>query len=223
MQALAVVLSLALAACSGPISAVPCEQNSNCDLGTGGTCVPSPGGSQWCAYPDQNCTSGLRYSEQSVGDGLAGECVGEIPGDDAGVDAQVDALGEVAFTVIYGDQWWEAYDGTHNGWFLLLANGAVDPDLSTIHVVSVSDTHPTATFRVAAFPTTGTVTHGRVAGMANGDTANLFTAAIPEPRERTTEGYLELQVLDAPFEEFDYQVLASTPDEGQRAISRRAD
>jgi hypothetical protein len=44
----------------------------------------------WCAYPDPACPGGYRYSEQSVGDGLAGECV---PADiDAGVDAPIDGM-----------------------------------------------------------------------------------------------------------------------------------
>jgi len=75
-----------IAACSGPATAVQCEQDSNCNLSAGGSCVASSSSHNWCAYPDPACPGGYRYSEQSVGDGLAGECVAD-DGVDGGVDA----------------------------------------------------------------------------------------------------------------------------------------
>lgn len=197
---------VASAACSGPVNAVPCEQDSNCDLTSGGRCVEATSGTQWCAYPDGECPAGLRFSDQSVGDGLAGDCVEQGSSVDAGIDMAPDAPNaEIAFTVIYGDMWWVAYDSVATGWFLVYANGNVEPDVGTLQVVSVTDTHPVADFRVTAAPGVGIVSHEKVAGSTAGDGSALFAAAITEPRERTSEGYLHMQVLDAPFEEFDYK------------------
>lgn len=53
--------------------------------------IGSGTGNRWCAYPDQGCPSGSRYSDQDVGDGLGGECVPLGGGDDAGVDGPPDA------------------------------------------------------------------------------------------------------------------------------------
>jgi formylglycine-generating enzyme len=67
---------------------VQCQQNSNCDLSGGGVCVTAPTGNQWCSYPDLNCPSGYRYSNQDIGDGVSGACVADNhTGLDAGADA----------------------------------------------------------------------------------------------------------------------------------------
>ncbi len=86
-------MAFILAACSGPSGAVQCEENSNCNLSSGGMCVANPSGGDWCAYPDPACPSGYRYSEQSVGDGVAGTCtmvtdagVDDVPPDDVPPD-----------------------------------------------------------------------------------------------------------------------------------------
>jgi hypothetical protein len=84
------IVAFVLAACGNP-SAVPCEGSANCNLSSGGMCIAGAGGNQWCAYPDPACPSGYRYSDQSVGDGLSGQCVpddggmkyGGIDADDA--------------------------------------------------------------------------------------------------------------------------------------------
>lgn len=54
---------------------VECVNNSSCDLSTGGVCTASSSGNTWCAYPDASCPSGMRYSDQDVGDGVGGQCV----------------------------------------------------------------------------------------------------------------------------------------------------
>lgn len=69
---------------------VQCEVTSNCDLTGGGMCITAPTGNKWCAYPDPACPGGYRYSDQDIGDGLSGVCVGEGLGD-AGVDVGPDA------------------------------------------------------------------------------------------------------------------------------------
>lgn len=53
---------------------VPCQQDSNCDIGGGGICLAAETGSRWCAYPDAACASGYRYANDDVGDGVAGTC-----------------------------------------------------------------------------------------------------------------------------------------------------
>src|SRR5437868_823364 len=60
-----------------------CEQDSNCDQSGGGVCMTAGTGNHWCAYPDLNCPAGYRYSNQDVGDGVAGACVAAV---DAGID-----------------------------------------------------------------------------------------------------------------------------------------
>lgn len=54
---------------------VQCDQNSNCDLASGGVCTQAPSGNKWCAYPSADCPSQLGYAAQDVGDNLAGKCV----------------------------------------------------------------------------------------------------------------------------------------------------
>jgi Tol biopolymer transport system component len=75
---------IALAGCSNRKD-VQCDVDSNCDLATGGVCVTASTGNNWCAYPDQNCAGGFRFSDYEVGDGVGGMCA------DARVDAGVDA------------------------------------------------------------------------------------------------------------------------------------
>lgn len=75
-------------ACGGPHADIQCEQNSNCDLSSGGRCIAA-GTNMWCAYPDPECPGGYRYSDQDIGDGLSGMCVDANP-IDAGVDVPTD-------------------------------------------------------------------------------------------------------------------------------------
>jgi Tol biopolymer transport system component len=83
-----------------------CLDETSCDLATGGTCVTAATGNQWCAYPDATCSSGLRYSDFEIGDGLSGTCVDDSDVDagepDAGVDATPTACAtppRVAYTL----------------------------------------------------------------------------------------------------------------------------
>lgn len=77
-----------LAGCGGR-SNVQCETDSNCDLSGGGKCVGLVSGDHWCAYPDPQCPNGYRFSNQNIGDGVAGQCVPNAL--DAGTDAPKDA------------------------------------------------------------------------------------------------------------------------------------
>ncbi len=65
---------VALAGCPGHKD-VPCTDDVDCDLTTGGRCTSASSGNKWCAYPDSECSGGLRYSDENVGDDLAGVCI----------------------------------------------------------------------------------------------------------------------------------------------------
>jgi sulfatase modifying factor 1 len=73
--------------CGGGRADLQCEQSSNCDLAVGGMCFNPGTGSHWCAYPDNSCASGYRYSDVQVGDGVSGTCV--ATGSDGGVDGSM--------------------------------------------------------------------------------------------------------------------------------------
>lgn len=80
------IILLCLAACGGR-GTFNCELDTNCDLVSGGQCITSPVGDQWCAYPDSSCESGLRYAGKDVGGGLSNVCVAPTTPGDGGVDA----------------------------------------------------------------------------------------------------------------------------------------
>ena len=123
------------------------------------------------------------------------------------IDAAVDADTRSAmFDVIYGDEWRISVDAMNDGWFLLVANGATDPDLSTIKVVSVSDSHPLAIVRIVAPPATGVPVHGHAAGKISVDNQALYGAAIPETRSYVDTPLLSLELLDAPAGDYTLDV-----------------
>lgn len=78
------VVDIFVGACVNRLN-VQCIENSNCDLSFGGVCTTAPTGNHWCAYPAPECLSGMRFSDDDVGDGVSGVCVGV--GSDPGVDA----------------------------------------------------------------------------------------------------------------------------------------
>jgi Bacterial Ig-like domain len=74
--AMAIVLGGLMWSCKSSGSDVQCADNTNCNAATGGVCRENPGsGNQWCSYPDLQCPSGFRWSEEDVGDGVSGYCV----------------------------------------------------------------------------------------------------------------------------------------------------
>ncbi len=85
-----VVVLIPLAGCPST-SPVECRDQASCDLGPGGVCVAAPTGNQWCAYPDLSCPGGVRYSDDRVGDGLAGTCVDGSDPDASEIDGPIDA------------------------------------------------------------------------------------------------------------------------------------
>lgn len=97
--AVLIVALFAGAACGGRKN-IQCEQDSNCDLSGGGTCIAG-GTGMWCAYPDPACPSGYRYSDLDVEGSVSGQCVPDnMP--DAGVDAAppMDAPSAVPYSCV---------------------------------------------------------------------------------------------------------------------------
>jgi hypothetical protein len=94
-----------VAGCGSDRPPIECTEHSNCDLSEGGLCLLSTtgSGSHWCAYPDDTCGSGMRWSSLDTGDALSGSCVAPgHPGDagdgadgDVDVDAAVIDAGDV--------------------------------------------------------------------------------------------------------------------------------
>jgi TolB protein len=71
----------ALGACTKP-NYVECADTAACSYLAGGVCQLNPAtGNQWCAAPDATCSSGLRWDDIAVGDGLSGMCVDGGPPD----------------------------------------------------------------------------------------------------------------------------------------------
>lgn len=94
--ALASLTALALAACSGPRDFVECVDQTSCGLAVGGQCLENPAtGHQFCAYPDQGCMGGLRWSDYDVEEPISGQCV-EVP--DGGTDGVVDTTAPTIVT-----------------------------------------------------------------------------------------------------------------------------
>jgi hypothetical protein len=95
---------------------VQCTGDGDCGRHSGGTCLTSPAGHQWCAYLDPGCQSGYRYSDLDVGDGVSGACVGAAA--DAGIDAPPGAPivenGQLADLVL-GQESFLTQDPNHGG------------------------------------------------------------------------------------------------------------
>lgn len=116
------LVSTGVVACSYRNNAVQCEQNAHCNLNSGGACVATATGSQWCAYPDPECSSGYRYSDLDTGDGLSGMCTDENPDKepdtkDAGTDG---SLGDIVrnyqpATLVLGQSTFTGDEPNHGG------------------------------------------------------------------------------------------------------------
>lgn len=72
---IALLFSTSVTMCCDSHPDIQCEMISDCNLHFGGQCTAAPTGHQWCSYPDPSCPSGMRYSDQQVGDGVSGQCV----------------------------------------------------------------------------------------------------------------------------------------------------
>jgi hypothetical protein len=92
------LVMVALAALSAACvrSNVECVDDSSCNLTAGGRCVGNdPTGASWCAYPDADCGSGLRWSDFDVGDSVGGTCVVSPGGESHTLSVTIDGAGIV--------------------------------------------------------------------------------------------------------------------------------
>jgi hypothetical protein len=64
-----------------PPDFIECQDQTSCGLAVGGQCLVNPEtGHQFCAYPDQACPSGMRWSDLDVEGSISGMCIpGEAP------------------------------------------------------------------------------------------------------------------------------------------------
>jgi hypothetical protein len=76
-----VLVLVASAALSCGTSAFLCGQDDDCDGAAGGQCVQG-----YCAFPDEQCESGLRFAEHSGG--LSGRCVDELDTDPTSIGTE---------------------------------------------------------------------------------------------------------------------------------------
>jgi len=75
---LAVPAALLVAGCSDDPGFIECRDETSCRLEDGGRCLVNPGtGHQFCAYPDADCETGMRWSDLDVEEDISGECVAE--------------------------------------------------------------------------------------------------------------------------------------------------
>ena len=66
--------------CFAPAQDVQCVEDANCNRFSGGFCHTNiETGNRWCKYPDSECSSGYRYSDLDVGDGVSATCVAADP------------------------------------------------------------------------------------------------------------------------------------------------
>lgn len=192
-----VLSSLLLAACPPTTGAKPCTGNSDCNLFAGGACLPSPLGTDQCAYPDTACPSGLSWGELSTD--IAGECVVPL---DAGVDAQA----EPAFGVVYASTWRFSVAGPV-GSFTQIVNTSNQPlDLSTLVVTRLGDDHSTAVVRVTATPSSAVLSPGTAGGALSPLAQAAFVGLVSEPRDDVDSSYLSIELLNAPEGTYDIHV-----------------
>lgn len=196
------ILVAGSSACSD-LKDVPCETDSNCNLGGGGVCTLSPSGLHWCAYPDSACPAGYRYSDQSVGDGLAGECVDSRS--DGGVP---DAPRVRAYDVAYPKEWKFSVPGPVSGYFLAINTSVTPLNMNSLVVRSIDDDHPTAAVRVTASAVGSSVPPGAAGGKLTGLAKMVLvdSGLVTEPRADEDTDYLNIELINAPDGTYDIHV-----------------
>lgn len=87
------VAAIVTAGCNSSGGYIECRDNSSCGLRGGGVCtLNDASGNQFCAYPDVDCPSGMRWSDLDVEDDISGQCVGVMNSADAAMGGQPDAI-----------------------------------------------------------------------------------------------------------------------------------
>jgi hypothetical protein len=78
--AIASAVLSSIAGCFPPAQDVQCAEDANCNRFSGGLCHTNiETGNRWCKYPALECSSGYRYSDLDVGDGVSAACVAADP------------------------------------------------------------------------------------------------------------------------------------------------
>jgi hypothetical protein len=188
---LLLVVMVAASACGGRNN-FECSTDSSCDLSGGGRCIAASTGTSWCAYPDPECPGGYRYSDQDVGDGLAGRCAPEMTvdaGADAGVDAPVTGTdappGQNKFDIAYVNDFRlgsSATTMTTTGWFRVANLGAQALDVTAMTITNVSDDHPNTVVTITIDkPGDTALPPGFSDGELTGNSYTLVMAKMSEP------------------------------------------
>jgi hypothetical protein len=108
--AIVVVALATLAGCSVPQHFIECQDDTSCGLHAGGRCLTNDATAhKFCAYPDQTCPDGYRWSDSDVESSISGACVAAsvpdagVSGIDAGADGGSGPMGEALWFDQVGD------------------------------------------------------------------------------------------------------------------------
>jgi hypothetical protein len=193
---------------------IECVDATSCDRFSGGQCVVNEDtGHRFCAYPDEDCPSGMQWSDRDVETPISGTCValvdGEAPDASTPVDAMVDAPrpdaapGEEAFDVGYISEWRlgsDAVSVSQYEWVRIVNMGDQPLDLATATITNVTDNHPQIVVSMTWAPTTTVVEPGNAAGALNPASSAKIVASglVTEPAQDTASGLVHLSVTNLP-------------------------
>ncbi len=122
---------------------------------------------------------------------------------DAGIDARPDA-GLKAFDVVYPSEWQFSVTGQVSGYFMVIATGSAAVDMSTLHVKSIDDDHPTAFVTVTGGGSTSVPT-GYAGGVLTPVSKALFVTSGLVPEYVSDEDdYLTFEIENAPAGTYDF-------------------
>lgn len=202
-KGLAAIVAL-LAACTGGRPPIECVDNTSCGLAPDGECrVNNQTGNQFCAYPDQECASGFRWSDYDVEEPISGECYAPAA-IDGGVDGPMsDGSVQARFDVGYVSEWTiggEPQTMTEYEWIRVVNMGSAPLDLTGGRVtnVAISDNRFTIT---ATWQTVTTVLNpGNSAGRLSTRASPVIVSngLVPEPAQDAVEGLLQFRIASFP-------------------------
>jgi TolB protein len=108
-----VAVSAGVLGCDSRGDFIECRDATSCGLRPGGQClVNAATDNQFCAYPANDCPSGLRWSELDVESSISGECVAAADGGvadasegpaDAAVDGGIDGTPTCGARIVYAE------------------------------------------------------------------------------------------------------------------------
>lgn len=207
------VAAVAAAGCPAGGGFIECRDDMSCY--EGGRCmVNDVTGNQFCAYEDQACPSGLRWSSNDVEESISGACVAEsTPDAGAEPDAEIDAArpdanidappAQVAFDVGHVSEWrlGTSASSLSQSEFVRIVNMGDEPlDLSTATFTNVIDNHDQIVVSMTVRPNTITLSPGNSAGALSPAAAQYVTTngLVTEPAQETTTGLVQVTVNNLP-------------------------